>query len=60
MKNISKRCGKISCVNYYPKAVTGSCCRYFSDRTLCSVSMKQRRKNKNHSKRNADYNQRWS
>jgi len=53
MTIISKKCGKLNCVNYYPQSVDGSYCRLFSDRRNCPESMKQRRKNKNHSKRQA-------
>ena len=50
MDVISKRCGKSIC-EFYNKHNAISGCFKFEDRTLCSISMKQRRKNKNKSKR---------
>ena len=52
---ISKRCGKSTC-EFYNKHNSVSGCNKFEDRKECSISMKQRRKAKNKSKRNNSIN----
>lgn len=54
MVYISKKCGVLTCDNYHIQSVNDSCCRLYSDRRLCLESMKNRRKNKNHSRRRAN------
>lgn len=49
MKEKSIRCGRIICEKYDSKSP--SMCSIYVDRAQCSISNKQRRKNRNHSKR---------
>ncbi len=53
--NISMRCGKSSC-EFYNKHNKVSGCHKFDDRRNCSLSMKQRRKAKNKSKKRDSVN----
>jgi len=50
MKQISLKCGKGSC-EYYDTHNHKSKCSKYSDRRICSLSNKQRRKSANHSRR---------
>lgn len=53
--NVSMRCGKSSC-EFYNKHNKVSGCHKFDDRRNCSLSMKQRRKAKNKSKKRDSVN----
>ena len=53
--NVSMRCGKSSC-EFYNKHNKVSGCHKFDDRRNCSLSMKQRRKAKNKSKKRDSIN----
>ena len=53
---ISMRCGKGEACEFYDKNNKVSGCKKFDDRRKCSLSMKQRRKSKNKSKRNTKIN----
>jgi hypothetical protein len=53
--NISMRCGKSSC-EFYNKHNKVSGCHKFDDRRNCSLSMKQRKKAKNKSKKRDSVN----
>ena len=53
--NVSMRCGKSSC-EFYNKHNKVSGCHKFDDRRNCSLSMKQRRKVKNKSKKRDSVN----
>jgi hypothetical protein len=53
---ISMRCGKGDSCEFYNKHNKVSGCYKFDDRRKCSLSMKQRRKAKNKSKRSDNIN----
>ena len=56
LDKISMRCGKGNSCEFYDKHNKVSGCKIFDDRRKCSISMKQRRKSKNKSKRNSSIN----